>query len=153
MNSLENFKIVQADISNLNDIEKIEQNLKIRNLSFVSLENDLKSDTNVYFMALQNGKVLGYVALELLYDHIDITSIAVDKDYRQMGIATLLLNKVVSIYTKKKYNSIFLEVRVSNLPAIRLYEKLGFKKISTRSNYYKIKDLTEDAYVYKKDLA
>lgn len=153
MNSLENVKIIEADLTNLDDIEKIEQNLKIRNLSFVSLENDLKSNNNVFFMAIQNGKALGYIAFETLYDHIDITSIAVYENYRHMGIATLLLNRVIAMCTKKNYTSIFLEVRVSNTPAIKLYEKLGFNKIHIRPNYYKTKDLTEDAYVYKKDLA
>lgn len=149
MNNLENIKIIKADISNLEDIEKIEQSLTVRNLSYTSLECDLKSNSTIYFVALENDKIVGYVGAEMLYDHIDIIAIAIDANYRKMGIATSLLNEIISICKSKNFDSIFLEVRTSNTPAIKLYEKLGFYKINVRPNYYK----TEDAYIYKKGLA
>ena len=46
--------------------------------------------------------------------------------------------------------NIFLETRVDNLPAIKLYEKHGFRRISIRKNYYKSNDGREDAIVFKK---
>jgi ribosomal-protein-alanine N-acetyltransferase len=47
---------------------------------------------------------------------------------------------------------IFLEVRVSNSPAIELYNKTGFKRVSIRKNYYRLPDGREDALVMSKRL-
>lgn len=149
MNNLENVTIIKASAKNLEDIEKIESNLDIRNLSYSSLLSDLNLDSTIYFIAFKDDLPIGYIGAEMLYDHADITAVAVDLDYRNKNIATLLLNKLIDTCKAQNFTAIFLEVRVSNLPAIRLYEKLGFKKINIRPNYYQ----NEDAYIYKKDLA
>ncbi len=149
MNNLENITIIKASAKNLEDIEKIESNLSIRNLSYSSLLSDLNLDSTIYFIAFKNDLPIGYIGAEMLYDHADITAVTVDLDYRNKNIATLLLNKLIDTCKAQNFTAIFLEVRVSNLPAIRLYEKFGFKKINIRPNYYQ----NEDAYIYKKDLA
>lgn len=149
VNNLENITIIKASAKNLEDIEKIESNLSIRNLSYSSLLSDLNLDSTIYFIAFKNDLPIGYIGAEMLYDHADITAVTVDLDYRNKNIATLLLNKLIDTCKAQNFTAIFLEVRVSNLPAIRLYEKFGFKKINIRPNYYQ----NEDAYIYKKDLA
>jgi ribosomal-protein-alanine N-acetyltransferase len=66
-----------------------------------------------------------------------IVSIAVRKPYRRRGIATQLI-MVALRNAKREHDTLecFLEVRVSNYPAINLYEKLGFAKTKRNFNYY-----------------
>lgn len=66
-----------------------------------------------------------------------VVSIAVREPYRRRGIATRLIGEAMT-NGNKEYNATecFLEVRISNEPAIRLYEKLGFVKIKRNRGYY-----------------
>ena len=148
---MENVSIKKADISHLEQIEEIEKILEHRNLSYDSIKKDLENNTTYYLVAIDNIKntVVGYIGSELLVDHADITAVATHKEYLKKGIATLLLNTLEKDLKTKNIDSIFLEVRTSNIPAINLYTKLGFNKISTRAKYY---DNLEDANIMKKDL-
>lgn len=65
----------------------------------------------------------------------DITSVAVNPEYRRKGFAYQLIGVFESILPENT-ESIFLEVRESNFSAIGLYEKLGFEKLSVRKNFY-----------------
>ena len=146
---MENINIHIADISNIDDIEKIEKELYNRNLSYNSLLNDLSNPNCYYIVANIDSKIVGYAGIELLVDHADITAVAVDNRFKRMGIATFLLNNIFLKCKELKMDKIFLEVRSSNTPAKNLYEKLGFNKISTRKKYY---ENVEDADIYVKDL-
>lgn len=142
---MDNIYIKQASIQHLDKIEEIENSLSIRNLSFSSLKNDLESTNTIYLVLLDNENIIGYIGLELLVDHADITGIAVLSEYRKKGLASYLLNTAIEKCREMNLDNIFLEVRTSNLPAINLYEKLGFEKISIRNNYY---SNGEDALIY-----
>lgn len=146
---MENIKIHIANISNIYEIEKIEKELVHRNLSYTSLERDLSNPNCYYIIATINNNVVGYAGIELLVDHADITAVAINTAFKRNGIATLLLNSIFIKCKELKIDKIFLEVRSSNTPAKKLYEKLGFNKISTRINYY---ENLEDADIYVKDL-
>ncbi|MBR6689250.1 MAG: ribosomal protein S18-alanine N-acetyltransferase [Clostridia bacterium] len=148
---MENISITKADSSHLEQIEAIEKTLEHRNLSYDSIKKDLERDNAYYLVAIDNTTniVVGYIGCELLVDHADIVSIATDKNHLKQGIASSLLNTLEKELKEKKIESIFLEVRTSNLPAINLYTKLNYNKISTRTKYY---DNLEDANIMKKDL-
>jgi len=79
-----------------------------------------------------------------------IVSIAVLPEYRRRGIGTRLMQAAMRSL-KEEYGAreVYLEVRVSNTPAIRLYEKLGFRKIYVIPHYYLD---GEDAYLMAREL-
>lgn len=79
----------------------------------------------------------GIIVYDYIYDRIEIEYIIVDKNYRNMGIATKLLEYVEN---KHKVNNITLEVRKSNEVAINFYKKNGFNEVAVRKNYYKGED-------------
>lgn len=139
-------KMKQEDIEQCINIEK-SHNIKI--LSREILENDLKKDSNYYLVATLNNTLVGYIGLSYVLDTADIISVVVKKDYTKKGIASLLLNEIISFCYKKEIKNIFLEVRKSNTPAQALYNKFGFLKISERKKYY---NNMEDAYIYTKIL-
>ncbi|MBR6641842.1 MAG: ribosomal protein S18-alanine N-acetyltransferase [Clostridia bacterium] len=148
---MNNISITKADISHLEQIEAIEKTLKHRNLSYDSIKKDLERDNTYYLVAIDNttNNVVGYIGCELLVDHADITAVATGKKHLKQGIASSLLNTLEKHLQEKQIESIFLEVRTSNIPAINLYTKLNYSKISTRAKYY---DNLEDANIMKKDL-
>ena len=81
----------------------------------------------------------------MILDELHILNIAVNKKYREQGLATMLLKKIEQIFGCGKL--MLLEVRVSNSAAMSLYKKLGFKELYRRKNYYPD---GEDAIVMEK---
>ena len=110
--------------------------------------SDLHSGFGKYIVADINGKIAGYAGMLTLLDEAHILTIAVAEDFKCQGIGKFIMNEILEIAITEGTNSIFLEVRVSNIPAIKLYEKLGFQKIAVRKAYYT--DNMEDAYVMQK---
>lgn len=90
-----------------------------------------------------DGKIIGYVLFWVLPGAIDVHNIAVHVDYRRRGIAGLLLRKVVTEARHHSIVRVLLEVRKSNTPAQKLYEKTGFLTTGIRKGYYS--DNGEDA--------
>ena len=95
-------------------------------------------------------KVAGYAAVLCAADEGNLVSIGVRPEYRQMGIATELLDIVYELAGRRGVTSINLEVRESNEPAIRFYEKERFERTGKRPGFYR--NPTEDALLYIKAL-
>lgn len=103
-----------------------------------------------YFVIYQNDQPAGYVGVWLLYEQAQITTIGVCKKFQKMGLGAKLLQHVIKYAQENGGETISLEVRVSNQPAINLYQKLGFSVINIRKNYYS--DNHEDAYLMMKGI-
>ncbi len=141
-----------------NDIDEI-VSLENRVYQFPWTRNVLLSEINgksfshVYVARLHTdngtaGPLIGYNFFWLAADEIHILNIAVDPDYQGKGIGTSLMQFAVQLGLKRGAAKAFLEVRASNIPALRLYTKLGFTQIGLRKHYYS--DNKEDAYVMQK---
>lgn len=131
----------------LSDLKSIESNLLEDFDDFWSvstLEAELNSPDSYYLIAKQNNEIAGFIGMKIVLDEADIMNVVTKKNKRNQGIATQLINKLLQVAKEKNIKKITLEVNESNLPAIHLYEKLGFKTISTREKYYKN---TYDAYI------
>ncbi len=92
--------------------------------------------------------VIGYGCIRQAADEGDLLNIAVREDRRGAGSGTRLLDALVSRAEKKGTERIFLEVRESNLPAIRMYEKAGFENVGVRKRYYTCPE--EDALLMRR---
>ena len=142
-----NYNIRQADINDLNGIHVLQNEYEHTLISLSSLKDDLQNDLCIYFVALDNGSsIIGAIGGTILVDHLDISIVITKKDFIGKGIASSLLSNLINYCKEQNIEKIFLEVRQSNLPAINLYEKFNFTKISTRKNYYT--DTNEDALIY-----
>lgn len=80
----------------------------------------------------------------IIYERAEISTIGVHKAYQRKGYAKKMLKTIHDHVKKQGVSQIFLEVRVSNVPAISLYESFGYKVTKVRKNYYS--DNHEDAY-------
>lgn len=95
-------------------------------------------------------ELAGYLIISMVCNEAEIIQIAVKKDCSRTGVATGLINEAFENCSKKSVNSVFLEVRVSNLAAVAFYEKNGFEKTGVRKNYYSAP--IEDALIMHKKL-
>lgn len=85
-----------------------------------------------FLLYIKDEIVTGYLYYSNIYDRIEINQITVFDNYRRHGYASKLMR-----YLLKKNKNISLEVKCDNIPAIKLYEKFGFKKVAVRKGYYK----------------
>ena len=88
------------------------------------------------FVYLKNNKVVGYISIYNFMGEANLQKIAVLENERRNGIATQLIDYAILELKKRNAEKLYLEVNERNLIAISVYEKLGFKKVSTRNNYY-----------------
>ncbi|MCM1132586.1 MAG: ribosomal protein S18-alanine N-acetyltransferase [Ruminococcus flavefaciens] len=100
--------------------------------AFVS---EVQKDNGIVIACYADMCVVGLISGYFAGDEADITSVAVDENYRRQGIALLLMEEFHK-HLPDCISEIFLEVRESNTPAISLYEKCGFEKLSVRKNFY-----------------
>lgn len=111
----------------------------IKEINYSSLKDfNIKKNDNPfckYIGYFIDRKVIGFIEYNDIYESIDIVNVLVKEEYRNKKIGTKLLSYLIE-KSKDKYN-ITLEVNINNNVAIHLYEKLGFKKVSIRKEYYK----------------
>ena len=94
---------------------------------------------------LSNGKVMAYGGILWAPDEGQITNIATHPDARRCGMGAAILEHLIAVARARGCEQLSLEVRVSNTPAISLYERYGFLKMGIRRGFYK--HPTEDAFV------
>ncbi len=111
-----------------------------------SFYNELNNNLAHYYCAVdENDTLLGYAGCWHIFDEAHITTLSVHPDHRKKGVAQHLIFSIIDDCYKNKIKYITLEVRESNIAAISLYEKNGFKSIGTRKNYYQ--DNNENALI------
>ncbi len=113
--------------------------------SVAGFEDTLPREDVIFLVAYEQDELLGYVGIYCTLDEGEITNVAVAPAARRRGIARALLTELKQQLACRNVARIVLEVRVSNEPAIRLYEQLGFSMLDVRKNFYE--KPTEDAYI------
>ncbi len=106
-----------------------------------------RSDAHL-FVAELGDEVVGYAALWVVLDQAELGDIAVAEEHRRRGVGERLLGAVFECVTERGVRELFLEVRVSNESARRLYARHGFQEVGRRRNYYSRP--REDALVLKR---
>ena len=111
-----------------------------------SFMNELSNDLAFYFSAFdENDCLIGYAGCWQILEEAHITTVAVAPEHLRKHIGEALLVRLLDCCYENKIKYITLEVRVSNVPAIKLYEKYGFKSLGTRRGYYQ--NNNEDALI------
>ena len=137
-------KMQSSDIPEVVELEKISYG--VHHWSEDSFYGEIKNDLANYYCAKdENGKIIGYVGFWIIFEEAHITTLSINPAYRRKKIAQILLTEAIERCYEKKVKFITLEVRVSNIAAISLYEKFGFQSVGTRKGYYQ--DNNEDALI------
>ncbi len=114
-----------------------------------SFSSEAEKDNGYVLYVVDNENVIALLSGYSAVGEADITSIAVHPEYRRKGLALRLIERFIEMIPDDA-ESIFLEVRESNAPAIALYEKCGFERLSVRKNFYS--QPRENAVVMQKKL-
>jgi ribosomal-protein-alanine N-acetyltransferase len=83
-----------------------------------------------------DGLIVGFACALLAADELQILEVIVHRDCRKAGLGTLLITRLAAVAESKGALRAFLEVRVTNTPAINLYKKCGFAHDGVREGYY-----------------
>ena len=132
-----NIRIAQVkDLAGLRSLEKDCFDDHVReNFEFV-----LNSSNHIIFLCetIKNNQtdIVGYAGASISYEQGDILSVCVSEQFRKRGMALILMDTLLEFLKDKKVEQVFLEVEEDNIPAIKLYKKIGFNQISQRKNYY-----------------
>ncbi len=97
---------------------------------------ELSQPTRHYVVALDEGRPVGYAGLFVTATDADVQTIAVSADHQRRGLASDLMAALLAGAADRDATHVLLEVRADNAPAISLYERFGFARISTRPRYY-----------------
>ena len=97
----------------------------------------------------ETGRLIGYLIISRYVDAWHVMNVAVDPMWRRQGVASRLLDELFALTADDPRRGYTLEVRVSNLTAIALYEHFGFEASGVRRGYYT--DNREDALIMWKD--
>lgn len=104
--------------------------------SFGMLASAFGSESFSGLLWQEDGDIAGYAGVTCAGDQADIETLAVAENYRRGGIGGNLVDAVLQTAEQKGVKQVFLEVRVSNSPAISLYIKKGFNGLYARTRYY-----------------
>ncbi len=116
-------------------IEEIKDINKIKELfdKYKEKYNPIINDYTFILVFKENGKYVGFLIYQLLYENAEIIDIFVLDEYRNKGIGKSLILKMLE---NKNILNVTLEVKVDNENAIMLYNSIGFKKVAIRKGYY-----------------
>ena len=113
-----------------------------------SIAQELTNPLSFWLVAVEDDKVAGYIGSQTVMGETDMMNVAVHPDFRRRGVAEALILRLVEVLKTRQSHCLTLEVRASNTPAIRLYEKLGFSQVGKRPGYYR--KPKEDALILRK---
>lgn len=140
--------IVKMESSHVAQIAELEKLCFSEPWSENSIATELTNPLSAWLVAMDGQTLAGYVGSQSVMGESDMMNIAVTPQYRRQGVAQALVEALVAHLKERENISLTLEVRVSNAPAIALYEKLGFVQVGRRPNYYR--SPKEDALILKK---
>lgn len=143
------YKILSMQEQHIPQIAALEKQCFSAPWSEAAIRSELENPLSLWLVAERNGAVLGYVGSQMVPPEADMMNLAVAPEARRQGIADALIGELIRRLSMKEVTSLSLEVRVSNTAARSLYEKLGFRQIGLRPNYYF--HPKEDACILRKD--
>ncbi len=156
MSRIVEYRIEKVRYEELGIVKSINESILPENYPMYFYESLFRDYGDAFYVAKVGEEIVGYIMCRVEKEFkLDIplrirrvghiVSIAVKPNYRRMGIGTALMNSAMkSLRDVYNVEYVYLEVRVSNIPAIKFYEKLGFKITKRVVGYYRD---GEDAYI------
>ena len=139
-----------AKSSDLDDIYELDVQTFAMPWSKEALSYDILENDNAFVIVAEyESEFAGYADIWTVLDEADLNSIAVRVDFRRKGIGDAIMLAMTEMLSANGVATINLEVRVSNMPAIKLYKKYGFNECGVRPGYYL--DNGEDALIMKRE--
>lgn len=106
---------------------------------------EVKNELAEYVVGELDKKIVAYAGAWVSFDQAEVMHVAVTPELRGQGVGTILFGELIKAVKERGAKSITLEVRPSNIAAIKLYENFGLRSVGRRKNYYRDND--EDALI------
>ncbi len=143
--------------SDIEQVKQIEKDCRTGPWSLLDYKNEIGREDGLAFVIKEQNRVVGFILARLITKdstntdtEIEIYNIAIKPIFQNQGFGEKLINQII-IYTANLHSrNIWLEVRKSNLKAIKFYKKNGFTEIFTRRNFYS--NPSEDGILMKKSV-
>lgn len=142
-------KYLIMDPSHVVQVAEIEKLCFSDPWSLNAIQSELDNPLSLWIVAVDDNRVVGYVGSQSVMGWSDMMNLAVRPEYRRRGVAERLVQELIIGLRDRENTCLTLEVRVSNDPAIALYEKMGFTAVGRRPNYYH--NPKEDALILRKE--
>jgi [ribosomal protein S18]-alanine N-acetyltransferase len=142
-------RVRSLELRDLSAIEAIEKRAYPTPWSRSMFASELAKPTSICLGAFEGDELVGYVINSRYVDAWHVMNVAVDPDRQRRGVASALLQRLFALTCDDERRGYTLEVRISNVGAIRLYEQLGFEARGIRRGYYT--DNREDALIMWRD--
>ena len=142
-------EIIRMNESHASQIAQLEKLCFSDAWSENSIRSELSNKLSLWLVAVDGDRVAGYIGSQTVLGWADMMNLCVSPDYRRQGIGEKLTLELERQLRENQVECLTLEVRVSNTPAITLYEKLGFKQVGKRPRYYE--KPREDALILRKE--
>ena len=153
MESMRTYDFCKLSFADIDDILKIEQQVYSHPWTRGNFLDSLYSAYDIAGLRSRNQQLMGYFVLMPVLDEMHLLNIAVAEELQGNGFARILLDNIYVCVREKKFSSILLEVRISNLRAIEVYQCAGFMEIGRRKAYYPVaENQREDAIVMRMEL-
>ena len=120
----------------LEEIDIIEKSTFKDPWSKSAYEGEIFNEHAYYKVITVESEVVAYGGFHKIFDEAHITNIAVKETFRNRGFGKMLMETLIEEAKELEIFSMTLEVRVSNVNALKLYEKMGFKSAGVRPRYY-----------------
>ncbi len=141
--NLKKYKLVRACIFDLNDIVSFEKSVLNDSSEYSSkrsLQNFIKSSNSEFLLIRFEEQICAYGLITLRHfknnPSARILKIAVNKDFRRIGLASKLICELEKFAVENSMTSVYAEVRESNIPSLNLFRKLSYKKTKILFGYY-----------------
>ena len=139
-------EIRQMLVTDLDEVIVIEREVFLFPWTRGNFGDSISSGYHCYVLEL-GGHIFGYGVMTIGLDEAHLLTLSVTAGWQQEGWGEKLLQHFICLAKEHHARSVFLEVRKSNLGAARLYERIGFTRIATRTGYYPAMGGHEDAIV------
>lgn len=104
--------------------------------SYKTLVSMFENPACCMLVAEDGGEVIGYGCASTVCENCDLENVVVSEAYRKSGVGTAIVNALLDDAKSRGANKVFLEVRVSNGSALKLYLECGFSGVYARTRYY-----------------
>ena len=150
-----NYIVRRSELEDLHAVVEINMSTLPEHYSDYFFESILKELPEAFIVTELDGKIVGYIMCKLEFGFSNfrklgfvkkghVVSVAVIPEHRNKGLGKALIQEGISGMASKKCDEVYLEVRVSNESAVKLYEQLGFIIKTKIRGYYRD---GEDAYL------
>ena len=145
-------QLVPMQLQHIGQVSDIHQQINPSSWNIAQWQSCCENRNYQNWVIQESEKVVAFASYLISGIEVELLNIGVAESSQGKGIGEGLLTSSL-ILLPETAEQCFLEVRRSNLPAINLYQKLGFEQLSVRKNYYRHRSgVIEDALIYCKEL-